>query len=448
MAAPHSSSTWNEVDAVINALHFGTVADLKTIIICMNERCGTGLNRTARKQELVDRIAGQLTKWKNNDDVKNWKEIKPAVAALRLPIASYGSSKPLSSIPVYAQRYERTGGANHTRTPLPQRDSISAPGTSYPGFRGPTYSQPTFRFKQSPFFTVNQAVSPFLECPESFGVNDRREGALTFQLTDDQLEKLNNPASGYQIRLFCTSSKFYSPHRPANVDLLIEFPPTCEVFVNNEQIKGSLLKGMKKQPGTAPPPDIRPVRAHNAVRMVYISHTPQGQMHEYKKFYIVAQLVQAHSVSTLVSQLRQTRFVSGDEIRHKMRAAMSDDDDIIAGTLKLSLKCPLSFARISLPCRSAKCTHSQCFDATSWYAVMEQTTTWLCPICENVLDWRELVIDGLFADILNATPDTVDDVLLEADGTWRTVDGRYTSATPPGAFVQPDRFDLDSDDDE
>jgi E3 SUMO-protein ligase PIAS1 len=71
--------------------------------------------------------------------------------------------------------------------------------------------------------------------------------------------------------------------------------------------------------------------------------------------------------------------------------------------------------RINTPCRSAKCSHSQCFDATSWYAMMQQTTTWydpparlsnvssiyclntllrLCPVCENVLDWRELIIDG------------------------------------------------------
>ncbi|KAJ6509863.1 MIZ/SP-RING zinc finger-domain-containing protein [Mycena vulgaris] len=127
---------------------------------------------------------------------------------------------------------------------------------------------------------------------------------------------------------------------------------------------------------------------------------------------------------------------------------MSEDDDIIAGSLKMSLKCPLSFMRINTPCRSAKCSHSQCFDATSWYAVMQQTTTWLCPVCENVLDWRELIIDGFFAEILKTTPDSVDDVLVESDGQWHTTDGRYSSSgTARAAPALYEVIDSDSDDD-
>lgn len=88
-----------------------------------------------------------------------------------------------------------------------------------------------------------------------------------------------------------------------------------------------------------------------------------------------------------------------------------NDDDIIAGSQKLSLKCPvsvssvhkiellnivlqLSYVRISTPCRSSLCVHSQCFDAFSWYSMMEQTTTWLCPVCEKVLNTEDLIVDG------------------------------------------------------
>lgn len=55
----------------------------------------------------------------------------------------------------------------------------------------------------------------------------------------------------------------------------------------------------------------------------------------------------------------------------------------------------LSFMRIITPCRSSKCVHAQCFDATSWFSVMEQTTTWLCPVCERALETKDLIIDGL-----------------------------------------------------
>ena len=94
-------------------------------------------------------------------------------------------------------------------------------------------------------------------------------------------------------------------------------------------------------------------------------------------------------------------------------AAVSDDDDIVAGPQKMSLKCPvsrtvfrslqpvliqleiqLSYMRISTPCRSVLCVHSQCFDATSWFSVMEQTTTYMCPVCEKVLNHDDLIVDG------------------------------------------------------
>ena len=35
----------------------------------------------------------------------------------------------------------------------------------------------------------------------------------------------------------------------------MEFPPTCEVRVNGEQLQAN-LKGLKKKPGTTPPPNL------------------------------------------------------------------------------------------------------------------------------------------------------------------------------------------------
>lgn len=93
-------------------------------------------------------------------------------------------------------------------------------------------------------------------------------------------------------------------------------------------------------------------------------------------------------------------------------AAKIEDDDIVAGPQKTSLKCPvssfathaaygperlaiqLSYARISTPCRSSHCVHVQCFDALSWYSVNEQTTTWSCPVCEKSINHEDLIVDG------------------------------------------------------
>lgn len=82
--------------------------------------------------------------------------------------------------------------------------------------------------------------------------------------------------SRFQLRLFCTSSIFFpgmGSFRTNNFPCPMEFPPTCEVRVNSTQITAN-LKGLKKKPGTAPPPDITKYSRNtgtNRVEMVYVN---------------------------------------------------------------------------------------------------------------------------------------------------------------------------------
>ncbi|KAJ6451773.1 PINIT domain-containing protein [Mycena sanguinolenta] len=460
MATSLSGNVWMELDAVSKSLCYSTAIVLKQIIVSLNLQCETRMTRSGKKQDLVDRLRAQLATWKVTNNVSKWKTAKAIIDEFRLPVASFVLSgfrrysclspqvnrhvpKPAplpSPLPLPPPQASVSGSRtlDPAHIPLPPSRSASTSGTPYS-----TQYNPGMRFKSSPFFVIDQMVSTMLECPESLSATDRRECTLEFYLNDDQLAKLGAPGLGYQLRLFCTSSKFYSP-RAENTDCPIEFPQTCEIYINDTQLNSALLKGIKKRPGTAPPPVFGAPSRRNIVRMIYINGG-QGQL-EYKKYYLVAQLVKAHSVGALVDNLLQNRFVSGADIRRQMLASMSNDDDIISGSLKMSLKCPLSFMRINTPCRSARCTHSQCFDATSWYSMMEQTTTWLCPVCENVLDWRELIIDGFFAEILKTTPDSVDDVIVEADGQWSTADKMYSSARLAAGAPCPVRYDyIDSD---
>jgi len=61
----------------------------------------------------------------------------------------------------------------------------------------------------------------------------------------------------------------------------IEFPPTCEVRVNQVQLSAN-MKGLKKKPGTAPPADLgKQVRTQpgvqNRVEMVYVNSQTNNQ---------------------------------------------------------------------------------------------------------------------------------------------------------------------------
>ncbi|KAF5390295.1 hypothetical protein D9757_002990 [Collybiopsis confluens] len=254
------------------------------------------------------------------------------------------------------------------------------------------------QFKESPFFRVEDTVSSVLECPESQNAADRRQSVLQFTLKQDHVNKLKAADSKYHLRLFCTSSIFHSPgqaFRSFPSPCPIEFPPTCEVRVNAAQISAS-LKGLKKKPGTAPPPELDKYvnlnTSSNRVDMIYVNSQQPSQP---KKFFLVVKLVESISVKSLVDSLKQDHFESSEKIKQQK------DDDIVAGPQKMSLKCPLTLARINTPCRSSN--------------VNEQTTTWLCPVCEKTLEVHDLIIDGFSESILKDCPDSIDDVMVEAD---------------------------------
>lgn len=82
-----------------------------------------------------------------------------------------------------------------------------------------------------------------------------------------------------------------------------------------------------------------------------------------------------------------------DEFQQKQKMREQDPDDIITTSQVLSLKCPLSWQRMSLPCRSISCTHNQCFDAASYLLLQTQGPQWLCPICDKDAPLDQLAVD-------------------------------------------------------
>lgn len=70
----------------------------------------------------------------------------------------------------------------------------------------------------------------------------------------------------------------------------------------------------------------------------------------------------------------------------------------------------------------------------------EQTPTWTCPVCTNVINsWEELVIDGYFSDILANTPQDQDSIVIEENGNWRPAKENTStslSASPPPSSIK------------
>ncbi|EPQ60617.1 hypothetical protein GLOTRDRAFT_68408 [Gloeophyllum trabeum ATCC 11539] len=461
-----SQDPWNDFDNLRHNIKQNTVDRLKQIITGLNDDCSTLISKSGKKQELIDRIVRQLDSWKQSNNTALWMKAKAILHQVRTS-GVYSPAKLTPDGTAYhphSMTHSQYGAGSSTKlngyhqspgatsSGLPRYDPYAPPRRPLPSSvatsSAATPAKSTIRFKHSPFFRIDEPVSSVVECPESAGSMDRRQGNLSFSLTLDQIRKLQSTNPKYQLRLFCTSSSFYSPgltaYRANTGPCPIEFPPTCEVRVNNVQLTAN-LKGLKKKPGTAPPADLgKAVRItpqmSNRVEMVYVN-SQQGVPP--KKYYLVVMLVETTTVEQLVDRLQKGKYKSREDVLAQMKQTASEDDDIVAGAQKMSLKCPLSYMRIRTPTRSAACVHHQCFDATSWFSMMEQTTTWLCPVCERVLNVEELIVDGYFDDILKRTSEDVEDVIVEADGEWHTSDNKYASpgwkAThPEQAMTVPD----------
>ena len=83
--------------------------------------------------------------------------------------------------------------------------------------------------------------------------------------------------------------------------------------------------------------------------------------------------------------------------------------------------------RISRPVRSTQCSHVQCFDATWWIESNAQHPQFICPLCNKALNFDNLIVDGYFQSILDAVPESVEEVVVESDYEWHTEDDKYAS---------------------
>ncbi|KAK2794949.1 SUMO ligase siz1 [Onygenales sp. PD_12] len=278
-------------------------------------------------------------------------------------------------------------------------------------------------FKESPFYTVIEPLTPVVECKVRESTRDsaslkvilRAETALRLQ-TDPSL----------RVMVYCAADNGLTHYTKCD----IAFPHQVELKANLDDVKAN-LRGLKNKPGSTRPADIT-----NFIRKKadYVNHVVMTYALTQKKFYVVVNLVQKHSVEDLVKQLQTRKTISAEQVIREMKNR-AEDTDIIATSTVMSLKCPLSTLRISVPCRTTLCTHNQCFDATSFLQLQEQGPTWTCPVCNKATNFDALQIDQYVDNILRATPSSVDQVTIEPDGVWSKPadadDARNGTGQPP-----------------
>lgn len=122
---------------------------------------------------------------------------------------------------------------------------------------------------------------------------------------------------------------------------------------------------------------------------------------------------------------------------------MDRDRDAVEQTaLKVMLKCPITFKKITLPARGHDCKHIQCFDLESYLQLNCERGSWRCPVCKYVFGcffWKFFFnvwfyskpaqLEGLEVDqymwgILNTLVNSdVDEVTIDSSANWKGTKG-------------------------
>ncbi|KAG2025908.1 hypothetical protein GB937_002050 [Aspergillus fischeri] len=246
-------------------------------------------------------------------------------------------------------------------------------------------------FKDSPFYTILEPLTPTVECKIREQTRDNVE--LKVILTPTVASRLQADPN-LRVMVYCAADSGLNQYTKSD----IAFPHQVELKANLDEVKAN-LKGLKNKPGTTRPADVTN----------YIRIKPG--------FFVLVNLVQRHPIEDLVLELKRRKTITKEQVLREMKNR-AEDSDIVATSTVMSLKCPLSTLRIEVPCRTVVCTHNQCFDASSFLQLQEQAPTWSCPVCSKATSYESLQVDQYVDDILHSTSPDVEQVIIEPDGKW------------------------------
>lgn len=282
-----------------------------------------------------------------------------------------------------------------------------------PGELDSQYNGPMLLFKSTIFYLLRRLVGTAQVLRASKGRNIK---TFRIKLLLSEIKLLReNP----NMKLYIFSG---TESTPDHTNTPIQFPP-IEIYVD-ELLTKQHTKGIKGKPGSARPADLTPYFVlfdrSILVRVVY-SDAPE-------KYIFYTYIVEEFPLDQLSQHIESKPHIPESAtrlaIQKENESGEGDEDgDIVVATSSLTLRCPLTYARMKQPVRSINCDHIQCFDGPSFLSMQQKIPLWQCPICSAYIDQHSLAVSDYLKNIIDKTPDSVDSVLLNPDGLWRAVEG-------------------------
>ncbi|OAX81138.1 hypothetical protein ACJ72_04521 [Emergomyces africanus] len=381
-----------ELTRVVFLMRSLVIAQLKDIL--RTENLAVSGVKSVLQHRIIDRLEGLFRAGK----VDEYNQLKAVIYALAQP------------------QVPSTPRQSATATQHPQ----SAPSTyaqqlvpfSLPMTPSHTLSTARLSFKQSPFYSILEPLTPVVECKVRESTRDSVN--LKVILTAPNAHRLQNDPS-LRVMVYCAADSGLTQYTKCDV----AFPHQVELKANLDDVKAN-LRGLKNKPGSTRPADITSfIRKKSG----YVNHVVMTYALTQKKHYVVINLVRKHSVEELVDQLRARKTIAAEQVIREMKNK-ADDADIVATSAVMSLKCPLSTLRIAVPCRSTICSHNQCFEVCRFVA-NRTSPSWSLLLYKPLENSQKLPILPTLTNIiryvdniLKSTPSSLDQVTVEPDGKW------------------------------
>ncbi|OAA34421.1 Zinc finger, MIZ-type [Metarhizium rileyi] len=435
MATSFSPISRQDVTALLRQVQGNQLLNRQLSSVCQVN----GLKSTGVKAELQRRIVDLIQETVAANDLTRFQQIRHSITNAVLQRPSLASKAPV-------QRNAMTTAAtlpspqfvpprtpyNQNASPYQQRGihGITSVANSRPLDTSFVSSIGTIMFHYSPFYQIETAVSSLRTCETM--AQHRNSINIPIKSSDHPSLQQCLRDESYRVMVFCAGdvSGFQN----------VAFPHQSELRVNNQEIKAN-LRGLKNKPGSTRPVDITAVL--RLKQLHYINNVEFTYALTNKKFYLIINVCRTTTVKELVSSISTRLKISKDSVVAELNKK-AQDPDVVATSQVLSLKCPLSYMRLDVPCRSLSCTHIQCFDATSYLQLQEQGPQWLCPICNKPAPFEQLAVDEYVREILANTRRDLETVTIEPNGHWLDKSSRdeNINSTSDTAFEDDDDLEI------
>ncbi|KAF9590980.1 hypothetical protein IFM89_000525 [Coptis chinensis] len=107
--------------------------------------------------------------------------------------------------------------------------------------------------------------------------------------------------------------------------------------------------------------------------------------------------------------------------------ADSDSDlEVVADSVTVNLRCPMSGSRMRIAGRFKPCAHMGCFDLETFVELNQRARKWQCPICLKNYCLENIIIDPYFNRIvtmMRGCGEDVTEIDVKPDGSWRAKNG-------------------------